>query len=229
MSNGPTAKPSAGKRRCKAKTRRGQPCAAIVVGADGYCSAHSGKVDMRELGRRGGSKSPGQGGKGKPPAAEQRSLLAQARATIGDERVIEALEELLAGTNQGAKVQAIRLLADRAGSERTDFETQRQAWMQELEGKKDALLQRLNMRARAVRDDQCAACGAWLAQLEQLEKEFLERSDKWVPNDVDPETCRIVMQGLIDIGLIRPRAPTVVGGGGADRASCGGGDGQSGA
>jgi hypothetical protein len=39
--------------RCKAKTKAGKPCRALA-GADGRCTAHSGRQDMRELGRRGG-------------------------------------------------------------------------------------------------------------------------------------------------------------------------------
>ena len=39
--------------KCSAVTRAGLPCRA-VAGPDGLCSAHSGALNMRELGRRGG-------------------------------------------------------------------------------------------------------------------------------------------------------------------------------
>jgi hypothetical protein len=39
---------------CTGKNKRGEPCRATVVGPDGLCSAHSGRQDMRELGRAGG-------------------------------------------------------------------------------------------------------------------------------------------------------------------------------
>jgi hypothetical protein len=179
-----------------------------VVGADGFCSAHSGKVDMRELGRRGGSKSPGTGGR-KPPTAARGSLRERLRTAIGDEQLVTALEKALAGSNTTAQVAAIRLLADWGAEDRSDFETQRQAWMAELADAKEVLLKRLELRARAVRDDECESCGSWLAQLEQLKAEFLTGSDRWVPNDVDAKTAEIVLQGLVDIGLIRPQAPTM--------------------
>ena len=41
-------------RRCQAKNRAGAPCRCPVVGDDGLCAVHSGRVDMREIGRAGG-------------------------------------------------------------------------------------------------------------------------------------------------------------------------------
>jgi hypothetical protein len=41
-------------RRCRAKNRAGAPCRSPVVGDDGLCAVHSGRVDMREVGRLGG-------------------------------------------------------------------------------------------------------------------------------------------------------------------------------
>jgi hypothetical protein len=41
-------------RRCQAKNRAGRPCRSPVVGHDGLCVVHSGRVDMREVGRAGG-------------------------------------------------------------------------------------------------------------------------------------------------------------------------------
>ena len=39
--------------RCTAQTKASNPCQARA-GADGLCTAHSDKLDMRELGHRGG-------------------------------------------------------------------------------------------------------------------------------------------------------------------------------
>src|SRR5207249_8064739 len=41
-------------RHCQAKNRAGAPCRSPVVGDDGLCAVHSGRLDMRELGRAGG-------------------------------------------------------------------------------------------------------------------------------------------------------------------------------
>jgi hypothetical protein len=41
-------------RRCQAKNRAGAPCRSPVVGDDGLCAVHSGRLDMREIGRAGG-------------------------------------------------------------------------------------------------------------------------------------------------------------------------------
>jgi hypothetical protein len=41
-------------RHCQAKNRAGQPCRSPVVGDDGLCVVHSGRLDMREVGRAGG-------------------------------------------------------------------------------------------------------------------------------------------------------------------------------
>ena len=40
--------------RCRSKNRAGAPCRSPVVGDDGLCAVHSGRVDMREVGRLGG-------------------------------------------------------------------------------------------------------------------------------------------------------------------------------
>jgi hypothetical protein len=41
-------------RRCRARNRAGAPCRSPVVGDDGLCAVHSGRVNMREVGRLGG-------------------------------------------------------------------------------------------------------------------------------------------------------------------------------
>jgi hypothetical protein len=44
-------------RYCHAKNRAGAPCRSPVVGDDGLCLVHSGRLDMRKLGHLGGMAS----------------------------------------------------------------------------------------------------------------------------------------------------------------------------
>jgi hypothetical protein len=100
---------TASKRRCKATNKRGEPCAATVVGADGKCSAHSGRQDMRELGRRGGRRSPG----GKQlPAGERESLREALRDGLDHDLVVAAVKQSLVGGSESARVAAVKFLAD---------------------------------------------------------------------------------------------------------------------
>ena len=48
---------TAAKRTCTATNKRGERCSAQAV-ERGLCAAHSGKVDMKAIGRKGGSRSP---------------------------------------------------------------------------------------------------------------------------------------------------------------------------
>jgi hypothetical protein len=41
-------------RRCQATNRAGAPCRSPVVEDSGFCPVHSGRLDMKELGRAGG-------------------------------------------------------------------------------------------------------------------------------------------------------------------------------
>src|SRR5436190_7466853 len=41
-------------RHCGAKNRAGAPCRSPVVGDDGLCAVHSGRLDMRKIGSLGG-------------------------------------------------------------------------------------------------------------------------------------------------------------------------------
>jgi hypothetical protein len=98
-------------RRCKATTKRGEPCRASVVGADGYCSAHSGRQDMRELGRRGG-KSRRKGVAEQLPEAERQSLREFLREGLDHETIKAAIERSLAGGNESARVACVKFLSD---------------------------------------------------------------------------------------------------------------------
>jgi hypothetical protein len=90
-------------------TKRGTKCEALA-GADGLCSAHSGRTDMRAIGSKGGKGRRRGIGERLPESDEG---LVEVRGL--DVKLVKATaEELLAGANQTAKVAIIRLLADLA-------------------------------------------------------------------------------------------------------------------
>jgi hypothetical protein len=97
--------------RCKATNKRGDPCAATVVGADGLCSAHSGRQDMRELGHRGG-KARRKGLGEQLAGGERESLRQHLRANLDHSTIVEAVQRSLAGANESARVAAVKFLAD---------------------------------------------------------------------------------------------------------------------
>ena len=49
---------TATKRTCRAENKRGEPCSARAVTAEGFCAMHGGLVDPQAIGRKGGSRSP---------------------------------------------------------------------------------------------------------------------------------------------------------------------------
>jgi hypothetical protein len=100
---------NATERRCKARNKRGEPCQATVVGADGYCIVHDPErnVDMRELGRRGGKAN------GRPnPERVHEGLRAFLQREVPPERVWQALEAAMLGSNEAARVSASKVLID---------------------------------------------------------------------------------------------------------------------
>jgi hypothetical protein len=75
--------------RCKASNKRGEPCQATIVDADGYCPAHAnGGRDMAELGQRGGK---ARGRKQKEQTSDRLERIAHA-----------AIEELLLSSGNGS-------------------------------------------------------------------------------------------------------------------------------
>jgi hypothetical protein len=107
--------PSANGRRCSAMNRRGERCAATVVNAAGYCVAHDPErpADMRELGRasaraRARRSSPAR----RLPKGQRRSLRDLLRTGLDPEKVVAAVEQSLGGTNESARVAAVKFLAD---------------------------------------------------------------------------------------------------------------------
>jgi hypothetical protein len=99
--------------RCKARNKRGDPCAATAVGARGYCVAHDPerKVDMRELGHRGG-KAGRKGVAEQLPETERASLREQLRRGLDPAVVVAAANDILAGENQSARTSMVRFLSD---------------------------------------------------------------------------------------------------------------------
>jgi hypothetical protein len=99
--------------RCKATNKRGEPCAATVVGPRGYCVVHDPerKVDMRELGHRGG-KARRKGVAEQLPAGERGSLRQHLRANLAPAAVLVAVQRSLDGGNESARVAAVKFLAD---------------------------------------------------------------------------------------------------------------------
>jgi hypothetical protein len=99
-------KSNADERRCSATNKRGEPCASTVVNADGLCAAHSGRTDMRELGKasaRARTKA-----KAKAVPASLREKLRE----LDPETTKAACEEVLSSGNLTAKVAVVRFLAD---------------------------------------------------------------------------------------------------------------------
>jgi hypothetical protein len=88
----------------------GKPCRALA-GADGLCTAHSGKVDMRELGHRGG-RSRRKGVAEELPERERRSLREFLRDGLDHETIKAAIERSLAGGNESARVACVKFLSD---------------------------------------------------------------------------------------------------------------------
>jgi hypothetical protein len=72
--------------RCRGTTKSGAPCQSFAV-EDGFCVAHSGKVDMREIGRRGGQ-------------ARETALRKEVRA---DDELRESARQVLADALAGKK------------------------------------------------------------------------------------------------------------------------------
>jgi hypothetical protein len=95
--------------RCSATTKASNPCEALA-GADGKCSAHCGRQDMRAIGSKGG-KGRRRGIGERLPETERESLREALRG-LDPETVKAAVEQALTGGNESARVGAVRLLAD---------------------------------------------------------------------------------------------------------------------
>jgi hypothetical protein len=97
MTNSEATKPAG----CSATTKAGNRCRAMA-GSGGLCAAHSGRVDMRELGRRGGK-------------ARERTVLGVVAANEAADDSLRALarqqlEELLRSENEQVRLRAASAL-----------------------------------------------------------------------------------------------------------------------
>jgi hypothetical protein len=95
MPSHPEASPQA---TCRATTKAGAPCRKQAV-ADGFCTFHSGQLDLAELGRKGGR---ARGRKRDESAGDKLEA-----------RAYTALDELLSSGSATARVQAAKYALDR--------------------------------------------------------------------------------------------------------------------
>jgi hypothetical protein len=158
---------ASGERRCKAQTKRGDPCRATVVGEDGYCSAHSGRQDMRELGRKGGKAN------GRPnPERVHEGLRVYLQREVPPEQVWHALRTAMEGEKKAAAVSASKVLVDALSVGRDTCQRciDRDAEAAGAREKLAALLLARSEPARRGPDDP----GVLLERVEQLEAELAD-------------------------------------------------------
>jgi hypothetical protein len=111
--------------RCKATTKAGKPCGAIAS-TDGLCAIHGGRVDPREMGRRGGS--VGKGGAVRREAIRNNpSLRDFLRENVEPAAVWAAITAALEGSSEAARVSASKLLID--SLHEPERERERQTWI----------------------------------------------------------------------------------------------------
>jgi hypothetical protein len=138
-------------RRCRATNRHGQRCRVTKgLGADGLCVMHSGKVDPREMGRKGGS--TGRGNAQRRGAIEKTPELRAVLRTLDPHAVKAGLEEILAGGNQGAKVSAIKLLSDLEIYRQGDQEDWRSEMASSMAVAAEEFRRKVEHRAMVARD-----------------------------------------------------------------------------
>jgi hypothetical protein len=192
--------------RCRAVTKAGKPCQALA-GAEGLCTAHAGKTDMRELGRRGGKGR--RGGLAKQlPAAERESLREALRAGLDHELVVATANEVLSGQNQSARANMIRFLADLELYRKEGDDCPRCAQVKaEAPAVREKLKQLIESRAaRAVeahRDEELKT----LEPVIQYVAEQYAASGGVVPFDVSTEEAEAIFEQLEEVGLLRRRSP----------------------
>jgi hypothetical protein len=214
--------------RCKAVTKAGKPCQALA-GAEGLCTAHAGKTDMRELGRRGGKAR--RGGLAKQlPATERESLREALRAGLDHEVVVGAVRQSLNGGNESARVAAVKFLADlelyrkegddcpRCAQVKAEAPTVREKLTRDLErylvqavldhdagklsGEHDAPVVLMVRRAVArAREGQEDELQAVVERALMKTVERLKYADMVVEKDVSFEEAQAVLQGLAETGV----------------------------
>jgi hypothetical protein len=185
-------------RRCKATTKRGTPCAATVVGPDGLCSAHSGRQDMKALGRLGG-----RGRRGAKPEQVPASLREELRK-LDPSIVRGAIEQALSGSNESARVSAVKLLADidafGRNGDKEDWERERAKATAEAAERFTRLIEQ---RARAHQHGQVRDALDELAAV--LSREAVDAHPDLIVGDVGSERAEAILEQLEELGLlVRP-------------------------
>jgi hypothetical protein len=193
-----------GKRRCKATSKRGEPCRASVVGASGYCAVHDPErpIDMRELGHRGG-KARRRGVAEQLPAAERESLREKLRDQLDHNLVKTAIERALAGGNESARVAAVKFLAD-LELYKADGDLD---WRERMKGELAAAREQFDELVRRhvqVADQRRAKRDKALKPLIEFIAEQYAVSGLQVPFDVTADDASATLRELVDIGLIAP-------------------------
>jgi hypothetical protein len=171
-----------------------------LAGSDGLCAAHSGRTDMRELGSRGG-KARRAGVVEQLPKPERESLRHHLRAQLDHDVILAAVQQTLAGGNESARVQCIRFLADLELYREEDRE-------QQVGAETARYVERLAqlLRDRGYRQHR-AGKSEPAEELTQAARQLWDESetvDGVVVADVSPSDARAVLEGLADLGLIRP-------------------------
>jgi hypothetical protein len=97
---------SATERRCTADTKRGRCRVTRGLNEAGLCSMHSGATDPRELGRLSGKR------RREPNPKRVPASLREELRSLDPAIVRGAIEQALSGSNESARVSAVKLLAD---------------------------------------------------------------------------------------------------------------------
>jgi hypothetical protein len=134
--------------RCKGKRRDGQPCQALA-GIDGLCAFHSGRLDPRELGRKGGS--VGKGGAARRRAVLESSSLREKLRELDPDVITAACSEILAGSNGAAKVSVIKLLTDLEIYRKDEDPEKDRLWLKAAAEEFDRKFAAYAERSRAIR------------------------------------------------------------------------------
>lgn len=185
--------------RCKATNKRGEPCRATIVGADGLCPAHNGR-DMRELGAKGG-RARRKGVAEQLPAGERESLRQHLRDTLDHETIKAAIERALAGGNESARVAAVKFLADlelyRKDGGKDDWERERAIVTAEAAERFNRLIQQ-----RAAAHEQRQVRDALGELAAELRREAVEEHPDLTNVVVDEMQAQEILEALEEVGLV---------------------------
>jgi hypothetical protein len=186
-------------RRCNAKNRRGERCAAHVVNAAGYCVAHDPDcpADMRELGR-----ASGRARRRPNPERVHQNLRQYLREHVEPAEVWAALKLAMEGQNESARVAASRVLMDALHEPHQDEDRTQQA-ARAGAAAKERLAHLLNRRARLHEQRQVRDALDELAA--ELNREAVDEHPDLIVGDVSSERARAILEGLEEVGLIVPR------------------------